>query len=278
MKVRIIQTGSVQIKSAHQAGHGESRAARAAHVMLDRHWSPRLPIFCTLIEHPEGLIVVDTGESAHANDPGYQPWWRPFMRFCERRWVQHDEEIGPRLQAMGLSTDDVRWVVMTHMHGDHAGGLSHFPKSRIIMSRHEAQASLSRRGPLQGYLNMHYPDWLWPDVIDFEDGPWESFPASTRLTRDGRVRLVPTPGHTLGHLSVAIERDHDIVLIAGDASYSEDSMLAGMVDGVAQNARLHRESTRQIRALCERHPVVTLYAHDPASPRRLESGAVIRTD
>jgi hypothetical protein len=73
MKVHAIQTGEVQIKSRHQRARFEDRLARFLDVLTDPDWSPRLPIGAWLIEHPEGLILVDTGESSHANDPGYQP-------------------------------------------------------------------------------------------------------------------------------------------------------------------------------------------------------------
>jgi hypothetical protein len=71
----------------------EARPAKAFDVLIDRNWSPRLPINCWLIEHPERLILVDIGESSHANDPGYQPWWHLFMQYCERRWVRPEEEV-----------------------------------------------------------------------------------------------------------------------------------------------------------------------------------------
>jgi hypothetical protein len=71
MKLHYIQTGEAQIKSRHRQARHEARLARMADVLMDPNWTPRLPIGCWLIEHPEGLIVVDTGESSHANDPGY---------------------------------------------------------------------------------------------------------------------------------------------------------------------------------------------------------------
>lgn len=278
MKIHCIQTGEVQIKSRHARARFEARLARAVDVLSDSNWSPRLPIGCWLIEHPEGLIVVDTGESSHANDPGYQPWWHPFMRFCERRWVQPQEEVGPRLKAMGFDPKDVRWVVMTHMHGDHAGGIGHFPDSEILLSQPEAHAALAKTGPLTGYLNMHYPTWLKPKIVNFGDGPWESFESSTALTSDGKVHIVPTPGHTLGHMSVVVETDKHCVLIAGDASYNEAAMLEGQLDGVAVSAALHHDTTRRMRELCSRRSTITQFAHDLKSAARLIANATTRDD
>ena len=271
MKLHCIQTGEVQIKSRHRRACRESRPARMLDVLADREWTPRLPICCWLIEHPEGLILVDTGESSHANDPGYQPRWHPFMQFCERRWVKPEEEAGPRLRALGFDPLDVRWVVMTHMHGDHAGGLGHFPKSEILLGKAEATAALGPTGPLFGYLNAHYPAWLKPAIVEFKDGPWESFQSSARLTLDGAVHIVPSPGHTSGHISVIVDMGDHCVLIAGDASYDEKTLVDGSIDGVAQDARLHRDTTRRFRDLCRRRLTITLFAHDSESERRLAS-------
>ena len=269
MKVTAIKTGEVQIKRRHVEARFGPRPARVADILADREWAPRLPILCFAIEHPDGAIVVDTGESSHANDPGYQPRWHPFVRTSERRWVKPEEEVGPQLRGLGIDPGDVRCVVMTHMHGDHAGGLSHFPDTRIVMSATEASMAMARTGPVNGYLNGHYPSWLEPHRLDFDSEPWEVFAASVPLTPDGAVRLVPTPGHTKGHLSVVVEQPDEMVLITGDAAYSEGALFSGVVDGVAQDHKAHRRTTALLRDLCGRHPVVLAPTHDPETPGRL---------
>jgi len=98
------------------------------------------------------------------------------------------------------------------------------------------------------------------------------------LTKDGRVHIVPTPGHTLGHMAVIAETDSHCVLVAGDAAYDEQTLLSGSVDGVAQSASLHHDSTRRLRELCRRRPTVTQFAHDPESGKRLASVTVTRAD
>jgi glyoxylase-like metal-dependent hydrolase (beta-lactamase superfamily II) len=162
---------------------------------------------------------------------------------------------------------------MTHMHGDHAGGIAWFKEAEVLMSDTEARMALAPSGPLNGYLNMHYPAWLDPTRVRFNDGPWETFQRSHSLTADGRVRLVPTPGHTKGHLAVILDRGDHLVLLAGDACYSEHALLAGTVDGVAQDARAHRDSTRRLRELCRHRQVITQFAHDPNSATRLTTNA-----
>lgn len=159
---------------------------------------------------------------------------------------------------------------MTNMHGDHAGGIGHFPDSEIILSEKEAHDALAWNGPVQGFLNMHYPKWLKPTTTTHDDGPFESFDRSMAVTKDGAVRIVPTSGHTLGHQSVVVDAGTHYVLIAGDASYQESYMLEGRVDGVAVDAKLHHDSTRRMRELCKRKSTITQFAHDFDSAKRLE--------
>lgn len=270
IKIHCITTGWVQIKSHHQLARFFARPARVLDVLTDHQWSPRLPIGCWLIEHPtDGLIMVDTGESSRANDKSYQPWWHPFMQFCERREVLPTEEVGTLLKKNGIDPLDVKTVIMTHMHGDHAGGLPNFPNARIVMSEIEKTAISSPGAKLNGYLTHVYPNWLKPDGIRFEDGAFESFEQSYKLTSDGRIRLVPTPGHTAGHLSVIVDQGDYYVFIGGDVSYSEHYLLAGNIDGVCINGKQHQDSTRRIRELCQRKPTIVQLAHDAESEKRL---------
>ena len=120
MKVHAIQTGTVAVKARQRSGKGPG-PLRLAFTLADRVWTDQLPIYAWAIEHPEGVIVVDTGETARVSDSGYFPRWHPYYRLGVREWVEPEEEIGPRLRAIGISPVDVRWVVMTHLHTDHAG-------------------------------------------------------------------------------------------------------------------------------------------------------------
>lgn len=272
IKIHCITTGWVQIKIHHQLARFFKRPLRLLDVLTDRKWSGHLPIGCWLIEHPEGLIMVDSGESSHANDKGYQPWWHPFMRFCERRGVKPEEEVGALLKAKGFDPLAVKTVVMTHMHGDHAGGIPNFPNSEFVLSETEYRAIQAKDAVLNGYLTRHYPPFFYQNLrtVNFSDGAFESFEQSTALTSDGKIRLVSTPGHTLGHQAVIVDLGEHYVFIGGDASYSEDYLLKGEIDGVCIDGKKHQASTAKIRELCRQKPTITQFAHDMESEKRLQ--------
>jgi N-acyl homoserine lactone hydrolase len=111
----------------------------------DRHWTQPLLIFAWVIEHPEVIIIVDTGETSRSSQPGYFPWWHPYLRTAVRTYVEPIDELSPQLESLGLSVKDVRWLVLTHLHTDHAGGLYHFPDTEILVSSKEYQVALGLR-------------------------------------------------------------------------------------------------------------------------------------
>jgi N-acyl homoserine lactone hydrolase len=78
MKIHAIQTGTVAVKSRQVNGVGHGLRRRLG-TLTDHEWSEPLPIYAFAIEHPEGVIVVDTGETARTSETGYIPRWHPYF-------------------------------------------------------------------------------------------------------------------------------------------------------------------------------------------------------
>jgi len=156
MKIHAIQTGTVAITPAwrESVGHGRRRLINA---IADRNWTDPLPIYAFAIEHREGVIVVDTGETARAAQPGYFPRWHPVFRLAVRESVEPEQEIGPQLEQLGIGRGDIRHVVLTHLHTDHAGGLHHFPDTEILVGRAEIAYASGFLGRLRSYPNTRWP-------------------------------------------------------------------------------------------------------------------------
>jgi glyoxylase-like metal-dependent hydrolase (beta-lactamase superfamily II) len=268
MKIHAIQTGTVAVTAAWREGVGHGRR-RLLHTILDREWTEPLPIYAFAIEHPEGVIVVDTGEDARASQRSYFARWHPGVR-AFREWVGPEQEIGPQLERLGITPGDVRWVVMTHLHTDHAGGLHHFPDNEILVTRTELEFASGLRGRARGYVaNKHWPAWFNPTMLDLKPDPFASFPRSLRLTEAGDVTLVPVPGHTPGQIGVLIDEGDHTVFLAGDSSYTQELMLREKVDGVGADEEAERLTHERIRAFAAATPTVYLVAHDPETGGRL---------
>ncbi len=274
LKIHAVQTGTVAIKSRQVRGEGHG-LARQARTLPDRRWTAMLPITVWVIEHPEGLIVVDTGETAQATLPGYFPRWHPYYRLGLRLAVRPEDEIGPQLRARGLSPDAVRWVVLTHLHTDHAGGLAHFPHAEIVVSRAEYDLASGLEGRLRGYLPNRWPAWFAPRLLAFDPIAVEPFTRSHALTQAGDIVLVSTLGHTAGHLSVIVRDGEHTLFLAGDTSYTEQTLLDNAVDGVSPDEDLARTTLRQIRLYARDVPTVYLPSHDPGGMARLAARRIL---
>jgi N-acyl homoserine lactone hydrolase len=275
MKIHAIQTGTVALTRKWREGVGHGRR-RLVNALLDSEWTDPLPIYAFAIEHPEGVIVVDTGETARVSEPGYFPRWQPVFRLAVRERVEPEQEIGPQLEQLGIVPSDVRWVVMTHLHTDHAGGLHHFPDNEILVSTAELAYAAGLRGRLRGYPNKRWPSWLRPTLVDLPADPCDlpadpfgPFPACMALTEAGDVTLVPVPGHSPGQLAVVVEDNDHTVFLAADSSYTEDALLRGVVDGVGPDEAAERVTHERIRAYAAETPTVYLPTHDPETGARL---------
>jgi glyoxylase-like metal-dependent hydrolase (beta-lactamase superfamily II) len=265
--VHSIQTGFVAVKRAHRDMVG-LEAARLLTIALDARWTEWMPIYTWVIEHPEGVIVVDTGETSQTSDPAYfdcdlvTAWiYRNNLRFV----VSSVDEIGNQLPTLGIDPMDVRWVVQTHLHSDHMGGLAAFPNATVYVPREDYPASA-------GVLTCRLPADFSPQFPAFETVDVPGFGRGFRVTSDGTVTILPTPGHSMGHQSVLLD-DGDIqYLFAGDTSFDEAQLRDGRIGGIVADTTLARATLENLRVLIRNLPTVYLPTHDPESGRRFADG------
>src|ERR1041385_1087293 len=148
MRIHAIQTGLVQIKESQIEGRGHGLRRQMA-PFFDRNWSAWLPTYAWAIEHPDGVILIDTGSTETLKR---LPKWHPYFRYAVHFDIEPEQEVGLQLRALGIGPRDVRRVVMTHMHIDHDAGLGYFPNSEMLASAGEIARASGLAGRIRGYL------------------------------------------------------------------------------------------------------------------------------
>ena len=273
--VRVIaaQTGVVSIKGCHHEGclpEGAPYPLRFLAILADPTLGARMPIWSYIIQHPQGVYVIDAGASPSYNEDAS---WAPdpvsgyLVRGFIRLDVEPSEALRGRLQALGVSPDDVRAVVLTHQHVDHTGGVNDLPRAEVWTSRAEQEA--------QRVIGALPWRWLSPQtrqrLADVEGQPRQGLPyRGVALTQDGRLEVLHTPGHTPGSLSVRLSADEGELWFIGDISFR-----ARDIEQPAPTAGIHTK-TSQVRALHQwlrerQGPRALLPAHDDEVPQTLDA-------
>jgi glyoxylase-like metal-dependent hydrolase (beta-lactamase superfamily II) len=177
----------------------------------------RAIVYCLLVETDDGLLLVDTGFGmGDCVEPA--PLMRAFATLL--RSPRDPTETAVRQVArLGYAPQEVRHIVCTHLHLDHAGGLPDFPWARVHVYRPEYEAAMARRGIGGRFYRpehwAHGPQWV---LHDLGSERWHGFGCIPLLEGlSVRILLIPLVGHTRGHCGVAVETEQGWLVHCGDA-------------------------------------------------------------
>ncbi len=207
-----------------------------------------LPIPAFLVEHPEaGPILVDTGlHEQVATDVGGALGGLAKVAFTidmKPEWA-----VPHQLRARGVEPEAVKTIVMTHLHYDHASGLSQFPGATVHVDAREHEAA-SKGKLLEGFI---------PRLLTTPGQRWETFPHEqdeVDLLGDGTIRLLRTPGHTPGHRSVALRlASGGDLLLAGDAAYATSTIERSLTPLLTWDDDAYRASLARVQTWAREHP------------------------
>lgn len=141
------------------------------------------PIYTVLIDHPEGKILFDT--ACNPNSMGTQGRWAQSTQLSSP-WVASEEcYLHNRLEQLHVRPEEIKYVVASHLHLDHAGCLEMFTNATIIV--HEDEFN----GALQTYArNEKEGAYVWAD-IDGEN-PYFGYPHEFPSVVRARCRSIQT--------------------------------------------------------------------------------------
>jgi N-acyl homoserine lactone hydrolase len=235
-------------------------------------WESR-PVPVYLVRHPTlGNILIDSGlHPSVARNPRDN-----LGRFSGRHYrVEEGRDTISQLRERGLAPSDIAFVVLTHLHEDHASGIESFPDARFVFSATEWQEATSGRFPhLRAYQPRHYDFAFEYYTVDFDADFIESygpFGRSFDLFGDGSVRLAYTPGHSAGHVSVILRLPRRDFVVIGDAAFDWKQFEGRAEPMLIADEHNFRRSLRELQAYRRTYPYALMVpGHDPEFWEKLE--------
>ncbi|MHB8588609.1 MAG: N-acyl homoserine lactonase family protein [Candidatus Dormibacteraceae bacterium] len=196
-----------------------------------------IPVHGFVIKHPtEGAILVDTGVG----------WPTELVQ----EWKVVNRNAADALAEHDLSPADVRIVINSHLHFDHCGQNAVFQHAPFYIQR--AELDRARRD-----------ETVTSQWFDFAGARFELIDGDAKIAEG--VRVVATPGHTVGHQSVIVDTHDGGAVMIGDAAYTsdiyrevDDANLATW-DGQYSDRQAWSESLHRLHGM---HPHAVHFCHD----------------
>ena len=226
-----------------------------------------------LIEHPEGLVAFDTGLSRElVEDPAsYGPFGaEEIADFLQAVDLDGGRPPEAHLDDLGYAPEDVDYVVLSHLHVDHAGNLDLFEDAEILVHEDELGYAFDPV-PVQRVF------YLGGDFAALRTAAYDVTPTSGRfdLFGDGSIELIPTPGHSAGHQSLKVELpDAGTVILGADVALLrmgyEHELAPAFAWSTAENVR----SIRKVKQLARETDADVVINHDQDEQARIPEGGL----
>ncbi|MCX7747686.1 MAG: MBL fold metallo-hydrolase [Clostridia bacterium] len=191
------------------------------------------PALFALIKHPEkGVILFDTGYSSHIfRSTGKFPY--SFYRKITPIFLKKGESAKEQLAVMGISNDEVKYIILSHFHADHIGGCRDFPNAAFICSKTDYQKLKNKSGfraLRHGFIPSLLPSDFETRVEFLEEKEKAPLPIKNSVFDDGYDLLndksifgIPLPGHTGGQFGIMLKVPEGCFFFVSDACWLSDT-------------------------------------------------------
>ena len=212
------------------------------------------PVAMYIIQHPRGLLLYDTGMNVAVSDDGCENYWGKGLCSAFQPIQKRDEVIDSWLSKFGYKVSDVKYVIYSHMHLDHAGNMEMFPDAVHVVQKEELKAAWwPEKYQAGAFVLKDYDDARNFNYLQL-DGDYDLF-------GDGKIVVLDTKGHTQGHQSLMVELENTGTLfLAGDAIYTPENE-SGAIPGITWNTYESMKSIDRLKMLRDTHQGEIWYSH-----------------
>ena len=218
-----------------------------------------IPVPWFVIQHPKGNVIIDGGmavevafDAASRLNPAFLSAYQPML--SEEQGCVH------QLKNVAIDPASIKYVLLSHLHWDHTGAVGRFPDAVHIVQRREFEYAF-------------VPDWFATDAFarrDF-DRPglkWYFLEGAEAdfydLFGDGTIRILLTPGHSVGHQSFLVTLpETGAVLLTIDAAYTMDHWHERALPSFATSTIEAVRSVKKLRQIARQTDALVVTGHDP---------------
>lgn len=220
-----------------------------------------IPVSMWILKHPKGVVVIDSGNNVAISDgtDNCKKYWSAgncdFLKPSQKR----SDVIDMQLKKLGLSVSDVKVLITSHTHLDHAGNMGMFPKAIHVVQKKEMY---------QGWWPEKFQgreangSFVLADINAARDYNYLELDGDYDLFGDGTVQVISTPGHTIGHQSVKVKLPKaGTFIISQDAIWMQEN-LDGYVAGLNFSVQAYTSTVNKLKMMADLEGAKILMAHD----------------
>ena len=277
LKIHVLHCGSIRVSETVPFGGKIDLRSSGRRLLTPTEKRITLPVCVYLVEHPKGLLLVDTGWCREISPdgvydekavkrvlPGYlAAFYRPSL--------PAGMGVHEQLADMGVRPEDLEYVILSHLDPDHTAGLRHVCRARRILLPEDEYFWSCR-----AVYKVRQPQKLWIEY-PMERRFYRGSPLGPNhwvidLFGDGSVQLVNVPGHTDGQAATLLRGRDRFVILAADAAFSPRNWQEGITPGFGFDRWRQQKSLIWLREMAEDpRCAAILCSHDPAvRPQTIE--------
>ena len=234
IKVHILPCGSTTVDEALPFANKSRNPFAFTGIGRGKKHKISVPVTSYLIEHPRGLVLVDTGWDTAVRDNArkYEGF---FNYFASPGVLPKGEAVTEHLAKLGYKPNNIDYCIMTHMDIDHAGGIGLVKEAKHLMCSEAEWKAANKYNPR--YLRRL---WKGMNIETFPDADYDLF-------GDGTVILMPLHGHSAGMTGIKVGTNQKYLIIAGDCGYGRASWEELELPGVQWNRKEALASLKRLQ-------------------------------